>query len=63
VSSATPFWAVTTVKTVFDPTFNAMGLDAEPLDTVLLLTVMVELAWLAVGVTVTLVTLLETLSV
>jgi hypothetical protein len=64
VSCVTPSGAVTTTVMALEPTLRDIESDAEPEETVVPLTVMVELLpWLAVGVTVTLVTLLATLSV
>ena len=51
------------MRTVFDPTFNVIAPDAEPLVTATPSTVIVALGSFVVGVTVTLVTLLPTLSV
>ena len=63
VSVVDPSWAVTTIVIVLEPTFKFIELDAEPELTVVPLTVTVALAWFTVGVTVTLVTPLATLSV
>jgi hypothetical protein len=64
VSCVTPFGAVTKIVMVLEPTFNDMAPEAVPDATTVPLTLIVELLpWLAVGVTVTLLTLLATLSV
>ena len=55
-----PSWAVTTMVMVLAPTLSDCEPLAEPLVTAPVFTVMVAPAWLAVGVTVTPVTLLPT---
>ncbi len=55
-----PSCAVTTVVIVFEPTARAIGADADPLATVVPLTMTVAVASLTVGVTVTLVVAFET---
>jgi hypothetical protein len=62
VSKAVPFGAVTAMVMVFDPTFSEIEPEDEPDDTVLPSTVIVELAWVAVGIITRLDMLLATLS-
>ena len=64
VSCVTPSGAVTRIVMVLEPTFNDIAPEVEPDETTVPLTLIVELLpCLAVGVTVTLVTALATLSV
>ena len=58
-----PFWAVTTVVTVFEPTLSAIAPDAFPLVTATPFTVRLAVAAARVGVAVSEVVALETLAV
>lgn len=63
MSVVTPFWAVTIVVMVVVPTESDIAPEAEPLETVVPLTLTVAPTWLTVGVTVILLTAFATLSI